>query len=145
MIRPGLRKRHVPYCAHAHWRPAMLCLRHHRSTEKFMAQQIQTLFIDDIDGGAADGTVRFGLDGADYEIDLSGEHSNELRKALEKYIEHSRKFGGTARRSPRGHRGAPAVDTAKIREWAKGNGYDIKDRGRVPADLVAKYQAASGA
>ena len=110
-----------------------------------MAQRIQTLFIDDIDGGAADGTVRFGLDGTDYEIDLSGEHTDELRKALGKYIEHSRKVGGTARRSARGLRSAPSVDTAKVREWAKGNGYDIKDRGRVPADLVAKYQAASGA
>jgi Lsr2 len=110
-----------------------------------MAQRIQTLFIDDIDGGAADGTVRFGLDGTDYEIDLSGEHADELRKALGKYIEHSRKVGGTTRRSPRGHRDAPAIDTSKVREWAKGNGYEIKDRGRVPADLVAKYQAASGA
>jgi Lsr2 len=109
-----------------------------------MAQRIQTLFIDDIDGGSADGTVRFGLDGTDYEIDLSGEHTDELRKALGKFIEHSRKVGA-ARRSPRGLRGAPAVDTAKVREWAKGNGYDIKDRGRVPADLVAKYQTASGA
>ena len=109
-----------------------------------MAQRIQTLFIDDIDGGPADGTVRFGLDGADYEIDLSGEHTDELRKALGKYIEHSRKVGGAASRSPRGLRTAPAIDTAKVREWAKGNGYDIKDRGRVPADLVAKYQAASG-
>jgi hypothetical protein len=110
-----------------------------------MAQQIQTLFIDDIDGGAADGTVRFGLDGADYEIDLSGEHSDELRKALGKYIEHSRKVGGTGRRAARGGRGSHGVDAAKVREWAKGNGYDIKDRGRVSADLVEKYQAASGA
>jgi hypothetical protein len=110
-----------------------------------MAQRIQTLFIDDIDGGAADGTVRFGLDGTDYEIDLSGEHSEELRKALEKYIEHGRKVGGAARRPSRGLRSDPGIDTAKVREWAKGNGYDIKDRGRVPADVVAKYQAASEA
>ena len=108
-----------------------------------MAQRIQTLFIDDIDGGAAEGTVRFGLDGADYEIDLSGEHSNELRTALGKYIEHSRKVGVAARRASRG-RGANAIDTAKVREWARESGYDIKDRGRVPADLVAKYQAATG-
>ena len=119
--------------------------KHHPTTEKFMAQRIQTLFIDDIDGGAADGTVRFGLDGADYEIDLSGEHSDELRKALGKYIEHSRKIGGTTRRAARGGRGANSIDAAKVREWAKGNGYDIKDRGRVSADLVEKYQAASGA
>jgi hypothetical protein len=110
-----------------------------------MAQRIQTLFIDDIDGGAAEGTVRFGLDGADYEIDLSGEHSNELRTALGKYIEHSRKVGGTARRTARGRGAGSAVDTAKVREWARESGYDIKDRGRVPADLVAKYQAAAGA
>src|SRR5580692_11207968 len=127
------------------WRPSILVLKHCRTTEIFMAQRIQTLFIDDIDGGAADGTVRFGLDGTDYEIDLSGEHTDELRSALEKFIEHSRKVGGTARRSTRALRVAPAVDTAKVREWAKGNGYDIKDRGRVPADVVAKYQAASGA
>jgi hypothetical protein len=110
-----------------------------------MAQRIQTLFIDDLDGGAADGTFRFGLDGTDYEIDLSSEHGDELREALGKYIEHGRRIGSTARRAPRGRGGAPAVDTAKVREWARGNGYDIKDRGRVPADLVAKYQAASGA
>ena len=109
-----------------------------------MAQRIQTLFIDDIDGGAADGTVRFGLDGTDYEIDLSGKHTDELREALGKYIAHSRKVGGTARRSSRSRRDAPDVDTAKVREWARENGYDIKDRGRVPADLVAKYQAESG-
>jgi len=109
-----------------------------------MAQRIQTLFIDDIDGGAADGTVRFGLDGTEYEIDLSAEHGAELRQALGTYIEHSRKVGA-ARRASRGARSAHDVDTAKVREWARGNGYDIKDRGRVAADLVEKYQAALGA
>ena len=59
-----------------------------------MAQKIQTLFIDDIDGGAAEGTVRFALDGTDYEIDLSGKHSDELRTALRKYVDHARKVGG---------------------------------------------------
>ena len=55
-----------------------------------MAQQIQTLFIDDIDGGDAAGTVRFALDGVDYEIDLSSEHTDELHAALGKYIGHAR-------------------------------------------------------
>ena len=111
-----------------------------------MAQKIQTLFIDDIDGGAAEGTVRFALDGTDYEIDLNGKHSDELRAALAKYIQHARKVGGTTRRSgARGGRRASAVDTVVVRAWARENGYDIKDRGRVPADLVAKYQAATGA
>ena len=77
-----------------------------------MAQQIQTLFIDDIDGGAAEGTVRFALDGTDYEIDLSGKHSDELRAALRKYVEHARKVGGARRRpGARGGRRASTVDT----------------------------------
>jgi hypothetical protein len=110
-----------------------------------MAQKIQTLFIDDIDGGEAAGTVRFALDGAEYEIDLSTKHDDELRSALGKYISHARKTGGTARRAPtRGGRKPSSVDTVAVRAWARENGYDIKERGRVPADLVAKYQAATG-
>jgi len=111
-----------------------------------MAQQIQTLFIDDIDGGAAEGTVRFALDGTDYEIDLSGKHSDDLHDALRKYVDHARKVGGTARRpGSRSGRAPSTVDTGAVRAWARENGYDIKDRGRVPAELVAKYQAATGA
>jgi hypothetical protein len=114
-----------------------------------VAQKITTLFIDDIDGGAAEGTVRFALDGTEYEIDLNAEHSQELRSALNKYVTHARKVGGPARRSGRTAgrvvRGAgSALNTTEIRSWARENGYDIKDRGRVPADLVAKYQAATG-
>ena len=110
-----------------------------------MAQKIQTLFIDDIDGGEAEGTVRFALDGTDYEIDLNSRHSDELRAALRKYIEHARKVGGTARRpGGRGGRRVSSVDTVAVRAWARENGYEIKDRGRVPADLVERYQAATG-
>ena len=114
-----------------------------------MAQKIQTLFIDDIDGGAAEGTVRFALDGTDYEIDLNAKHSEELRSALGKYVSHAREVGGSGRRAGRGAgragRGTgSALNTTEIRNWAREQGYDIKDRGRVPADLVAKYQAATG-
>ena len=114
-----------------------------------MAQKIQTLFIDDIDGGAAEGTVRFALDGTEYEIDLNAKHSEELRSAIGKYVTHARKVGGGARRAGRAagrtSRGAgSALNTTEIRNWAREQGYDIKDRGRVPADLVAKYQAATG-
>ena len=107
-----------------------------------MAQQIQTLFIDDIDGGPAEGTVRFGLDGTDYEIDLSAAHNEELHKVLSGYVTHARKSAGTARRGPRGRRPAGVLDTRKVREWAKGQGIDIKERGRVPAKVVEKYKAA---
>jgi hypothetical protein len=108
-----------------------------------MAQKIQTLFIDDIDGGEAEGTVRFALDGAEYEIDLSAKHSEELRDSLQNFIAHARKVGGSARRGGRNPRRSNAIDTVAVRTWARENGYDIKERGRVPADLVAKYQAAN--
>jgi hypothetical protein len=110
-----------------------------------MAQQIQTLFIDDIDGGEADGTVRFSLDGTEYEIDLNAKHTEELRSTLKSYIEHSRKVGGSGRRATTGRSGrrASTVETGAVRTWARQNGYDIKDRGRVPAGLVAKYEEAS--
>jgi hypothetical protein len=114
-----------------------------------VAQKIQTLFIDDIDGGAAEGTVRFALDGTEYEIDLNAKHSEELRSAIGKYVTHARKVGGGARRAGRtagraGRGAGSALNTTEIRNWAREQGYDIKDRGRVPADLVAKYQAATG-
>jgi hypothetical protein len=110
-----------------------------------MAQKTQVLFIDDIDGGEAEGTVRFALDGAEYEIDLSATHDEELRNNLKTYIAHARKVGSTARRSgARSARKPSALNSVDIRNWARENGYDIKDRGRVPAGLVAKYRETVG-
>ena len=110
-----------------------------------MAQKIQTLFIDDIDGGEAEGTVRFALDGSEYEIDLNAKHSEELRSALGKYITHARRVGAATNRrgATRGGRRSSTVDTVAVRAWAREQGIDIKERGRVPADVVAKYQAAN--
>ena len=110
-----------------------------------MAQRIQTLLIDDLDGREAAGTVRFGLDGTKYEIDLSAAHSDELRRTLDPYLAHARRTTGPARNAARGRRGGAGVDTAKVREWAKGQGIEIKDRGRVPAGVVEQFQAAAGA
>jgi hypothetical protein len=113
--------------------------------EYYMAQKVQTLFIDDIDGGEAEGTVRFALDGADYEIDLSAKHGDELRDSLRNYIAHARKVGGGARRGgARGVRKPSSIDTVAVRAWARENGFDIKERGRVPAEVVAKYRQATG-
>jgi len=112
-----------------------------------MAQKVQTLFIDDLDGGEAEGTVRFGLDGADYEIDLSAAHSKALRKAMEKYIAAGRKVNGPARRKgPGGARrnASSGPSPSEVREWAKAQGIEVRDRGRVPSELVVKFQAASG-
>jgi hypothetical protein len=109
-----------------------------------MAQKIQTLFIDDIDGGEAEGTVRFALDGSEYEIDLNSQHSEELRSALGKYVTHARKVGGAARRSTaRGSRRASTVDTVAVRAWAREQ-IGIKERGRVPANVVEQYRTATG-
>jgi hypothetical protein len=111
-----------------------------------VAQKIQTLFIDDLDGSEAEGTVRFGLDGTEYEIDLNAGHAQALREALARYIRAARRAGGGARRPARGGRRAAAggVNNSEIREWAKGQGIEVKDRGRVPAEVVARFNAATG-
>ncbi|MFI1408724.1 Lsr2 family protein [Streptomyces sp. NPDC020707] len=110
-----------------------------------MAQKTVVTLIDDINGGEADETLVFGLDGKSFEIDLNGANAKKLRKALEKYIEAGRKTGG--RSATRG-RGAVAKaggeDTAAIRAWAKENGYDVNDRGRVPANIREAYAKANG-
>jgi hypothetical protein len=111
-----------------------------------LAQKIQTLFIDDLDGSEAEGTVRFGLDGTEYEIDLNAGHAQALRDALARYVQAARRAGGRARRPARGGRRAPAagVDSTEVREWARAQGIEVKDRGRVPAELVARFKAATG-
>ena len=111
-----------------------------------MAQKVQTLLIDDLDGGQADDTVRFGLDGAEYEIDLNAKHAQELRDALARYAGAARRVGGAARRPARGARrgSANGLNTTEVREWAKAQGIEVKDRGRVPAELVVKFKAAAG-
>jgi putative intracellular protease/amidase len=112
-----------------------------------VAQKIQTLFIDDLDGSPAEGTVRFGLDGTEYEIDLNEKHAKALRDALASYVSAARRASGSARRPARtGRRPASAngLNTTEVREWAKAQGIDVKDRGRVPAELVVKFKAATG-
>jgi Lsr2 len=115
-------------------------------TRAAVAQKVQTLFIDDLDGSDAEGTVRFGLDGAEYEIDLNAGHAKELRDALVRYIGAARRVSSTARRPARGGRrgSASGLNTTEVREWAKEQGIDVKDRGRVPADLVVRFKAATG-
>ena len=111
-----------------------------------VAQKIQTLFIDDLDGSAAEGTVRFALDGTEYEIDLNEEHAKELRDALAQYVGAGRRANGAARRPARAGRrpAASGLNTTEVREWAKAQGMEVKDRGRVPAELVVKFKAATG-
>ena len=112
-----------------------------------MAQKVQTLLIDDLDGGEAESTVRFALDGTWYEIDLSAKNARALRKALGRYLDAARRAPGNSPRRPgrTGRRGsASGLNTTEVREWAKSQGIEVKDRGRVPADLVVRFKAATG-
>ncbi|WP_273652972.1 histone-like nucleoid-structuring protein Lsr2 [Cellulomonas fimi] len=108
-----------------------------------MAQKIQVLLTDDLDGTAADETVMFGLDGVTFEIDLTAAHAQELRDALASWVGHARKVGRTpARTAARRARGT-SPDAQAIRDWAKSHGHQVSERGRISADVRAAYEAAN--
>ena len=109
-----------------------------------MAQKIQTLFIDDLDGSSAEGTVRFGLDGAEYEIDLNAgtRRSYGMRwPATWMLPPGGRQRPQAIPRQPT--RKGGGVNTTEVREWARAQGIEVKDRGRVPADLMVKFRSAT--
>ncbi|MFC8509053.1 Lsr2 family protein [Streptomyces sp. NPDC057411] len=111
-----------------------------------MAQKVQVLLVDDLDGGEADETVTFALDGKSYEIDLTTANADKLRDLLEPYTKSGRRTGGRgagARGKGRVVASGGSPDTAKIRAWAKENGYNVNDRGRVPAEIKAAYEDAN--
>ena len=108
-----------------------------------MAKRTQVTLVDDLDGGAATASVTFGLDGTNYEIDLSARNANALRKVLAAYIEHARKMTNPKRgRSRAFTRIATDVDPAAVRAWAASNGVQISPRGRVSAAVIEQYRAA---
>lgn len=110
-----------------------------------MAQKVSIILIDDTNGEEADETVEFGLDGTGYEIDLSHGNSQELRDLLKPYIDKGRKVTAAARRPPRSRAtGSDRTRNKDMRAWAKAQGFKVNERGRVPADIVAKYEAANG-
>ncbi len=108
-----------------------------------MAQKIETVFIDDLDGSTADTTIRFGLDGTEYEIDLNTAHAEQLRKATEQYIEAGRKVSSGVQKTTRSSARRSGPSSSEVREWAKDQGLEVKERGRIPAELVVKFQAAT--
>ncbi|MFD5798263.1 MULTISPECIES: histone-like nucleoid-structuring protein Lsr2 [Streptomyces] len=111
-----------------------------------MAQKVQVLLVDDLDGGEADETVTFALDGKTYEIDLTTTNADKLRGLLDPYVKGGRRTGGRAsggRGKARAASGG-SQDTAQIRAWAKDNGYEVNDRGRVPASIREAYEKANG-
>ncbi|MEU9121196.1 Lsr2 family protein [Streptomyces sp. NPDC048506] len=111
-----------------------------------MAQKVQVLLVDDLDGGEAHETVTFALDGKSYEIDLSEGNADKLRDSLADFVKAGRRTGGrsAARGKARAAASGGSQDTAKIRAWAKENGYNVNDRGRVPADIREAFEKANG-
>lgn len=105
-----------------------------------MAQKVSIVLIDDIDGGDADETVSFALDGTSYEIDLASANAARLREALAPYVGHARKVAGARRGAAKKTAGGSTRD---VRDWARSNGWpDLGDRGRVPAEVQQAYDAA---
>jgi hypothetical protein len=104
-----------------------------------MAQRVQVILEDDFDGGTAEETVTFALDGAEYEMDLSSDNASRLRDALAPWVAHARKTGG---RRKRGSKPPADSSTSEIRAWAQANGHDVSSRGRVSSEVRAAYEKA---
>ena len=119
--------------------------------EMRMARKVQVILSDDLDENVpADETVSFSLYGTNYEIDLSEKNARELREAFSRYVQAARKVGRGSGRASGGGRsratgGGGRMDREQagaIREWARKNGHNVSDRGRIPASVVEAYEAA---
>ena len=116
-----------------------------------MAEQVIVALVDDLDGSEAEETVEFSLDGAHYAIDLSADHAETLREELAPYTQHGKRLSG--RKKPRASRTSTTSGTTRreqttasnrernqaIRTWAHAAGYEVSDRGRIPAEIVDAY------
>ena len=108
-----------------------------------MAQKVNIVLVDDIDGSDATETVAFGLDGASYEIDLNEANASALREALATYVGHGRRVSsGRRTRSGAARASTSGAPASEVREWARSNGFTVPDRGRIPADVRSAYDAA---
>lgn len=108
-----------------------------------MSQRILTILEDDIDGSEAAETVQFGLDGTTYEIDLNEVHAKSLRAALEEFVEKARKTSTKVGAKKSGGAKKGSKRNAEIRAWARANGHDIGERGRIPSEVTAAFEAAA--
>lgn len=111
-----------------------------------MAQRVQVVLIDDLNGEVAQETVRFGMGGTEYEIDLTTENADKLRSSLSEYVDKARKARGGKKNQ--GSRQVPPTngskheDTQLIRQWAQNNGYNPSSRGRISQSIVDAYNEA---
>jgi len=107
-----------------------------------MAQKVQVVLVDDIDGGTAEETVTFSLDGVSYEIDLSAANAAALREAFAPYVGVARRVGGRSRGTRRATTRSSRAGSTDIRDWGRANGFDVSERGRISAELRAAYDKA---
>jgi hypothetical protein len=113
-----------------------------REKEFDMAQKVNIVLVDDLDGTEATETVTFGLDGSSYEIDLNDANAAALREALSGYVGHARKSSGGSRRRKSAGSSSSSSNTKDVREWAKSQGMEVSERGRISADVQQAYDAA---
>lgn len=110
-----------------------------------MAQKVQVLLVDDIDGAEAAETVSFSLDGVSYEIDLTAKNAAKLRDDLSTWVGHARRSGGRkSTRRATANAGQRRGDLSVVREWARENGHNVSSRGRISAVIQAAYDKANG-
>jgi hypothetical protein len=112
-----------------------------------MAQRIQVDLVDDLNGEVAQETVRFGVDGTEYEIDLTTENAEMLRSMLSQYVDGARRASGGRKVQKSGQRGTSTSrvkrdEVQKIRQWAQDNGHNPSSRGRVSQSIVDAYNEA---
>jgi hypothetical protein len=107
-----------------------------------VVQRVQTFLEDDLDGGEADETVTFSLDGISYEIDLSAKNANKLRDTFAPYVGCARRTGGRRRKGGTKAEARRTGSSAEIREWARNNGWDVPERGRIAGEVREAYEAA---
>lgn len=103
-----------------------------------MAQKVTISLTDDTDGSEAAETISFALDGATYEIDLSEKNASKLRGALAPFVGYARRTSG-----PKRVKASGGSEMRQARQWAKDNGIDVPDRGRVPSEVMEKFKAAT--
>ena len=108
-----------------------------------MATRIAVTLKDDLDGSPADETLRFGISGSDYEIDLSKDNARKFRKGLAPFVEHARKAGRGQHRRPV-RTSSARQRSGDIRAWAKAHGIPVSDRRRIPAGVAEQYETATG-
>lgn len=107
-----------------------------------MAKKVVVQLIDDIDGSVAEETIQFSLDGVNYEVDLSDDNAQKLRADFAPWIQVAHKSGSrkaSARKASRSK--SDTTDASKIREWARGKGIEVSERGRIPANVREQYAA----